>query len=550
MSTAAGGEVIGGLALGAATAVGAACVAAGGLLLATGYLVCKGGYRAVKTCKKAIQDHQQKLKNEREARLRALQEADEAQANRLNAIFREWAGQARQALEQKEAAVRQEMKRQQAAVLDAEQKAAAAAAAEQKLRQVEQELANARGHCPLIKGEGNKEQYKEFLQREQAKLDELLTDLRTSVDITALYSVTMPAPPQKAAVAPEAEKFWQRLAACRAGAAMLLSAPAATMAEATSQIAGIEELLEKFEIDAGLIEKRLGALEKFCQDLQKREQQWRQVRHKVWEEYWNLQELKATIEADDILTAGLADSLTEAAEVLKAAKEILAQPGSDPVPQAEVLVVMRVKLKQRLDAVLLAHQEGINQGIQGALETVLAELGYTDRQIKVQEGTIVVSGTGTKDHPEAELQFFLSPEGYLNVDLSGRGFGSQKACTKEFNRVQAKLLEHDIQVELKKHKTTWLDYMKDLLLREFQEIVPDQEIQVTRNSNFLRLETTGRSANNIIEVNGDTGEITRAEGEAAVKLAQAAAPVEKIEVNEQTTKKLISRAKKKITVKN
>jgi len=549
MSTAAGGEVV---VSGVAVAAGAAALAvaaAGIAVLGVGYLVCQGGYRAYRSCKKTIQDHRQKLKAEREARIQALKEADDHLLNSLKGAFNDWALRGKEFLRQREETLRQEILQKQAKFLEADQMAAEAALAQERLQLVEEELKKLRSNStPLIKGDDNKKLYEEYLEKQKKALDKRVDQLPKSLNIKDLYAVTMPPLEGVVQVPASLAHYYERLAHCRAGLTGLLSLPEESRKHLMSEIANIEELLDNPQVDGILLESQITLLEGMQQEAESQEKTWRLTRQKVWEEYWALRDLLTIIEADDIL-ADKIGSLTDIKTTLEKVKKELAQPGIALEKYAFDLSNKRAALEQQLDSALLEHQQGLNQGIKGIVEMVLEEMGYSQREATFQEGNIIVAGTGCESHPEAEIIFILSPEGYLTVDLSGKGFSSQKACTQEFKKLEDKLLEHGIQVKFDKHRTTWLDYMEELLRQEFQDLMPNQEIHVVKTKESLRIETTGREGKvSVIEVNGTTGEVTQAEGQAAKQLAQAGILAEDA-LEDKAKIKRIRHAKKKVTIK-
>uniref|UniRef100_A0A7V4G957 Uncharacterized protein n=1 Tax=Desulfobacca acetoxidans TaxID=60893 RepID=A0A7V4G957_9BACT len=550
MSTAAGGEVVvNGVVAVAAGAAAVAVAAAGMAVLGVGYLVCQGGYRAYKSCKKAIQDHRQKLKAEREARLQALREADDQLLNSLKGAFSNWALQGKEFLSQREEMLRQEIVQKQVKLLEVEQMAAEVALAQEQLTLVEEELEKLRSNStPLIKGDDNKKLYEEYLEKQKEALDKRVDQLFKSLNIKELYAVTMPPPEGVVQIPASLAHYYGRIAQCRAGLTRLLSLSAESRKQLMDNIAKIEELLYQPQFDEDFVESQLTLMEGMQQKAESQEKTWRLTRQKVWEEYWALRDLLTIIEADDIL-ADKIGSLTDIKTTLETVKKELAQPGIALEKYAFDLSNEREALEQRLESALLEHQKALNQGIKGFVEVVLEEMGYSRRETTLREGNIVVAGTGCERHPEAEISFILSPEGYLTVDLSGKGFSSQKACTQEFKKLEDKLLEHGIQVKFDKHLTTWLDYMEAFLCQEVQDLMPNQEIHVVKTRESLRIETTGREGKvSVIEVNGTTGEITQAEGQAAEQLAQAGILAEE-KLEDKAKIKRIRHAKKKVTIK-
>lgn len=513
MSTAAGGEIIVGGAITAALGLAALAVAAGGLAAAGGcYLICKGGCRAVGACKEKWQEHLKALESERQKRLRELRAEDERRMQNLQNAFQQWAQQGQEILRKQEEKIRQELIRQQAEQLEEERKAAAAAAARQHMEMMDQELRSLQaGDVPLlVTEEEKKNNYRTQLEQGRVELGDLVQQFKPkSVAELARFSFELPRLEPQEEI--DTRDYKQRLAVSRARLVALVDLADSDRQPIQKQIEQVEQNLAGPQPDLTALNSQLTALEKVISAAQKKEADARRNRHAAWDGYFSLYDRYITASKDGVFHKILAEPLAKVESLLYQVKQDLLKPGIVGPEVLQKLQTGQQDFESEVEQVLQSHQANINKRVKNEIIAVLGELDYTKTEVKEQDSTIRIIGKGSKCHPGAEITLEISPDGYLAVDVSGKGFKNQQLCDAEFLRLQATLQRHGIYVDLTRCKKTWLEHMKQFLLQELQKQgYAQKDIEVDESSQeILKVFASQASQPELsIEINRHIGEIT------------------------------------------
>ncbi len=520
MSESAGGVII----VAAPVLVGAA------LILGAGYLVFQGGYRAIKSCKEAWEEHLKALEEERQKRLAELRQGDEEQMRRLEETFLYWAQQGEDFLsKQKEQALLQ-LTREQEEFFEAQRKTAQQIAIRKRIDLLESEVQKLRRSDigpPLLTDEDKKRIYHENLLEAKKALEREQEDLMP-VDVQDRISAPPPPIPVTVDIDYDTGEHKMRLAKCRALLASLLFLQENDRKPIQSKIQELERALEKHSEPNSDIENNLDELEHTIQEGREKDKQHREARRKVWEEYLALHERYITAKLDQSFGDLIKDPIRELKELLDQVQPALIQPENDQDRLMEMLLEGKKAFHEGLNQALLDHQRGVNRHVRAVLEEVLHELGYADTEAEEIEGGINLKGRGAEKHKGAEVTFSLSPEGYLSVDLSPRGFKNQTECTQEFDRIQGKLCERGIWVKLDKLEDTWTKEIIAFLKQELKRMgYPDETITVKDEAEGTRIvASSGGEARTEIVIDSKSGEWTKAEGPKAARLKEAVSSVE------------------------
>lgn len=518
MSTAAGGEVIvGGAILSALGLAAMAAVAGGAVIIGGCYLVCKGGCRAVAAGKQKWQEHIQALESARQQRLEELREEDERRMQNLQNAFRQWAQQGQDMLRQQEKQIRQEMMRQQSEQLskqlEAQRKAAAAAAAQQHMEMMDQELRSLQDKdpLPLITEEAKRNNYQYQLKQGKAELEKLVNQYQP-VPVAELSSIRFDLPVQVPSPPPDTSDYSQRLAINRAQLVALVDLADAERQAIQEQVGLVERSLTEPEPNPATLNSQLARLEEMISEAQNEAAIVRQNRQAAWDDYFSLYDHYITASNDAVFKKMLADPLAKLGNLLDQVKEELVKPGIVAPAVRQKLQTGQQNFETEKDKALQSYQDNINKRVQNKIIAVLGEMDYKKTEVKEQDGAIRIKGKGSPRHPGAEITLEISPEGYLSVDLSGKGFRNQQLCDAEFLNLQTALHKHGIQVDLTRCKKTWLEDMQQFFTQEFQnQGYAPADIQID-NSTPEVLKIFAYQAGQLgsrIEINRQTGEVAQ-----------------------------------------
>ena len=538
MSECAGGFVI--TCVGAA--IGVTALTVGTLFVGTGYLACRGGYRAIKAGKEAWDTHLKKLEKERLERFKQLRKADRSQIDRLNENFLLWAQEGQKILCQRESKVKQQLVKNQAQILEEERKRTEASAAWERIALLDEELKAFREDNLIVPSlnikEADRKKYQNQLNKARKELQNKANHLEQSqindIDLIRISPLQEPGT-QIDELTKESKEVDVQLAVLRGEIASLIFLSEKDRAAIQKKVDTLESKIKNKTINEGPdLKKALTNMQNYLKTTKDKEAQNRRAWQEAQEIYFSLNDRYTTASQDLVLKEIIATPLEDLTTYLEKTKPLLLQISEDPQQLLTELKIKKKSFDEKVNKDLLDHQKVLNQHMKKALEKALDRLGYTDTKIEEKDGTVKITGKGSKKNKKAKVSFSLSNDGYFTVDLSAKGFKNQKTCTKEFYRIQQALNDLGIQVELKEHQKTWMtemvNFIKDQLIN--MGYPEDSITQETIDSGEQILAYHGRDKKTEIIIDGKSGELIKTEGPGVTEIKTRVTSLEQDEIDD------------------
>ena len=528
MSEEAGGFILAcaGIAAGGAAL---ATAALGGIVVGAGYLAYRGGYRAVKAGKDAWQDHMKAIEAERQERLQELRKDDEAQMEKLKDSFIKWAQAGKDVLSHQEEQIRQQLEKRNAYILEEERKFSEKSAAWKRISLLDEEMKAIQEDNLVLsaqdKNESDVKAYWNHLNESKKELSKRSKSLEKSqIDYMEAVPVASVPEPQNEELQKDAHQFAKRLAVLRGEFAGLIFLPEYEKRSYQSELGIVEGKLEFMNSEnTSKIENALKELQNRMKEAQKKDDVNKQLWHDARSRYFSLQDRHITANQDPFLSKIIKSPLDELADFLENINRFL---HSEPGKAATTLEELNEKTKrfeEQVDRALAHHQKGLNNQVKAVLSDVLSDLGYADIKADEKDDTIRITGSDSEGLKGTKASFFLNPEGYLNIDLSGRGFRNQSVCTKEFYKIQRALQKRGIQVDLNKYEHTWMKEMVLFIKDQLVNMGYPENTMTVKNLEGGEWEVTGLDQGEKAEIviDAESGELKKIEGPNVLKIKKA-----------------------------
>ena len=508
---ASGTVVVGGSTAGAGVAVAAAL---GSLVLGVGYLVCKGGYQAVKSCKEAWDTHLRALEEERQKKLQELREKDERRVQKLNENLLKIAEEGKLLRHQQENEIQRKLLEERKEKFKLEQDKVTALANWKRIETLEKELANFKAvdETFIEKQLGeNQKKYLKSIQEERDQLkakfkeySEASTNFPDSINIS--FSVEDISPLQKK----ELEGYIKDLAVVRAALATLLFANPSEVDKVREMVNKLERGIEQGKVDEASLKEQLDEVQQCLATLKEKNKRGEELWNEVQNSYFSLYEQVMTAKQDPHLQQLLKEPLEKASDVLQEVFPRISEPQANDLKYSKSTIEdCKNDFNEAVNKALMEHQNKLNQLVKDKIIESAEDMGYGRITAREDDNGIYISAKKLEPQKGPKVEFSLSPQGELTIDLSREGFKNQLECSEEFMNIQNSLREKGIYIEVTKMSKTWLSEMLKFVLDKLANMGFTRDmISIEEIHGGQRIIASNSSGENLeMTIDESTGEI-------------------------------------------
>ncbi len=517
MSEVAGGTIIvsgGAAAGGAAVGTVAAVMLAGTVVLGTGYLVCKGGYQAIKACKEAWEAHLRALEERRRERLQLLRKEDENRIGRLKENLLKMAEEGGIISSELESEVEKKLLQERERILRLQQKKVEVEANWQRIKMLEDELDHLkdRSRSPFEEEpDVNQQNYLNKLEQERNQLRAKFSkSSETEPSIPDLITIE-PATGIGAKISNrDLTKYTKELATLKAELASLLFINPKEKKEAREMIGDLENHILSGSVSDQLWNQEKQEIQSFLERLKNNNQRGEELWYKAQDVYFSLHNQIFTAKLDPHLRVLLKEEIDDGAKILEDVVKVLSGPQEDDIKSClETLREFKTRFTRKVDNALSKHQKQLNKVVEDIIVNTMEDLGYGEFLREENDEGISIAARNLTKHRDAMVQFRISNEGKLEVDLSRKGFKNQMECSEELLNIREALRKNGVYIELTKIEHTWLPQMVKYLVDQLASMGYSKDsisIEKTQGGQrIIAVDSSGKSTE--ITVDASTGNI-------------------------------------------